>query len=360
MWSRAGIVAAGLIALPACAPSGETRPACEAPPTEEVAAMCAIDHAQEAADRGDLDGALSACDPIPAGRWHDECRFRVAEAAAMAGALPHALEICATATSFAQMCAGHVAWLRSESLVDAGPADADAQARVDAVVALFPDVAGTGDGDRGRWGVREIARGAAWHGIYAGSGSTDPTAARGARPTDGAYARGAFAWEATRLLGPATEPAQLTDRVLAIWRGDAPPVTGAPLPEACWTARLVPRSQLGYGEAATVRTFSGGERFVADDPDVDLRVATLEARWAAGRDFDGPFLTTLAAPTGPRALRLTAARHIGADPVAIPDVVVPLGGDAELIALARAVRTAAARGSSGRAVAPQVQGRCGG
>jgi hypothetical protein len=354
------MVAVCLLALAGCAQDGASPSTCDAPPTEEVAAMCAIDRARGVAERGDLDGALAACQPIPAGRWRDECRFRVAEEAAGAGAMSRAIEICGAATSFAQMCAGHVAWLRSEALVDAGPADADAQEGVDAVVEAFPDVAGVGDTHRARGGVREIARGAAWHGIYAGSGSTDPTAARGARAAEAAFARGAFAWEATRILGPTMDPVQLMDRVLAIWRGDAAPVTAAPLPEACWTARLVPRTQLGYGEAPTIRTFSGGERFVADDPEVDLRVATLEARWAAGVDFDGSFLRSLAAPASPWALRLTAARHIGADAAAVPDVEGPLGDRPELVAVARAVRTAASRGSTERPVAPKDEARCGG
>lgn len=298
---------------------------CASPPTEEVAAMCAIDRAREAGDAGDREKALAACEPVADGKWHDECVFRVAERLALRDDLAGALDTCGDATRFARMCIGHVVWLRSEALVDAGPGDGDAQGKVDALVGGLPTGKAMAESVRARWSVATVARAAAWHGIYAGSGSADPTAARAASVEDAPYARGAFAWEATRLLGAATEPGRLVDEVRAVWRGEAAPPNGAPLPEPCWTGRQMPRLDTALPGAVTARVWSSGtrfiagERFVAADPEVDLRIATLDARWSAGQDPDAATIRALLADPSPE-VRRTAARYAALDTAAFPDL----------------------------------------
>ncbi len=321
---------------------------CASPPTEEVAAMCAIDRAREAADGGDRATAEAACDPVADGKWHDECVFRVAERLALRDDLTSALDTCGDATRFARMCIGHVVWLRSEALVDAGPGDGDAQGKVDALISGLPTGKAMAGSVRARWSVATVARAAAWHGIYAGSGRADPTAARAASAEDAPYARGAFVWEATRLLGASTEPGKLVDEVLAVWRGEAAPPLGPPMPEACWTGRQMPRLDTALPGAVTARVWSSGtrfiagERFVAADPEVDLRIATLDARWSAGQDPDAATVRALLADPSPD-VRRTAARYAALDTAAFPDLV-SLGApaDPELPAFADAVRRSAA------------------
>ena len=308
--------------------------------------MCAIDRAVATAPSTGLGGIEGACAPIQAERWRDECWFRAAEAVTAADRVPDAFRACDRATSFARMCVGHVAWLRSESLVGAGPADAGAQAAVDAFVATVPDPPNGKGVEAARWSPREVARGAAWHGVYAGSGLADPAAARAARPEDAPFARGAFVWEAARLLGAGESPAALVAAVQAVWRGEAPPPTGKPLPQACWSGRLVPRKALGYGSLRTLRTWSGGERFVADDPETDVEVAVLEARWAAGFD-PSPAALQSQIESPAVEVRRTAARHIGAAGGTPGPGARPEDG---LGPIAAAVRTAAAHGSGGRPV----------
>jgi hypothetical protein len=202
-------------------------------------------------------------------------------------------------------------------------------------------------------------RAAAWHGVYAFSGLTDPAAARGAPEADAPAARGAFAWEVARLLGPSASPEALATTVVEVWRGERAPVTGPPTPPACWTVRLVPRIHLGYDGARTLRTWSGGERFVSPEPEADLRIAALEARWSLGGEFPPALL--LALLTEPdAATRLTAARHVGANAAAFPDLATTFPGQEELRELAASVRTAQERGSAGRSVVNDGGTKCGG
>jgi hypothetical protein len=106
-----------------------------------------------------------------------------------------------------------------------------------------------------------------------------------------------------------------------------------------------------------VRTWSGGERFIAEDPETDLTIAVLEARWAAGQDFDAAYVRSLLA-TGPVELRRTAVRFAAIDALGFPDLPGAVT-DGALLQLARTVREAAERGFSSRQVAPADRSRCG-
>lgn len=327
---------------------------CAKPPTEEVAWMCATDLALADVGSAGAPAAITRCDGIPSARWSDECVFRVAEAQAKGGDVPGAWRSCAQAGAFARMCIGHAAWLRSAELVEADSANPGAQAAVDALIASLPVAPEDGAG-KANGGPAEVVRAAAWHGIYAGTGRADPTAARAASPGDAPLARGAFAWEASRLLA-ADGDAEIDGRVLAAWRGEAPVPEGAALPESCWEARIAPRFALGRGGVRSVRTWAGGERFVSAAPEADLRIATLEARWAAGVDLDPTVAGALLVDADP-AVALTGARHVGTDVAGFP--TLPSMPE-PLAAYAREVRAAVAGNATGRVVVANGGTRCGG
>ncbi|MBM4390944.1 MAG: hypothetical protein FJ090_07455 [Deltaproteobacteria bacterium] len=344
-----------LVLLVGCEPAVGPVDPCVAPATEEVAAMCAIDVAAEVAATGGSTAVEAACAPIGDERWRAECWFRGAESLANAGRLDEAFVSCGRAVGFARMCVGHAAWLGAGLVEGAGPRDADAQAAVDAFVARVPEV-GEDGGAGARWSPEEVARAAAWHAVYVGRGVADPIAARGARTEDAALAHTAFAWEATRAIGAATPPIELLEAVAAIWRGERPPPSAAPADAVCLPTRLVPRSAIGYGEYVTIRTAGGGQRFVDPDVEADLRVAVLEARWAAGADLPVEAETALLADPSP-AVRRTVARHLATDTRSYPDLGKIPGLDDALLVLARDVRRAQ---EGGFAVHPMrgVEGRC--
>lgn len=319
--------------------------------------MCDTEAALLAVGEAGVAAAVARCGDIPASRWRGECVFRVAEAQSRTGDVAGAWQTCGGAGEFARMCLGHAAWLQSGGLVPARPADPEAQAQVDALLATLPELPAARSGPE-RWGVAEIVRAAAWHGIYAGAGEASPVAARSASAEDAPLARGAFAWEASRLLAGTGGEEDLPDRLLAVWREEVSAPAGSPLPEACWSARLVPRFGLGYAEARTVRTWSGGERFVSAVPEADLRIAAVEARWAAGVDLSPALAAELLADPDP-AVALTAARLVGAQPGVFPDLSLVPADRPELQTLALGVREATRTGATGRSVVGAGGARCG-
>jgi len=343
---RAGRLALALAALAAC---GDATPGlsdgeiCERASTPEVAHLCAVDRAAALAAARDLSGARAVCAAVEPGTWRAECGFQISEALARDGQLDAALAACADAGGFTSLCLGHAAWIRSEDLVDARPDDAAAQAAVDAFIAGLPGgAAATGQ-------VESIARAAAWHGIYAGAGSADPTAARGARPEDAPYARAGLAWEAARLLEAPRSAAALVEALPAIWRGERPAPSGAALQQACWPVRLMPRLGLkARGREPTARTYPGGIRSVDPDPDTDLIIAAVEAAFAHGMDADEATLRALLAGDSP-AGRVTASRHIGLLVERYPDLREALP-DRRLRRAAAATRDAVTSGRYPRPV----------
>lgn len=319
--------------------------------------MCVTEAALAAVGEQGVPAAVARCGAISASRWQGECVFRVAEAQSWAGDVAGAWQTCGGAGDFVRMCLGHAAWLQSGGLVAVRTSDPGAQAQVDALLATLPELPAARSSQE-RWGVAEIVRAAAWHGIYAGAGEASPVAARSASADDAPLARGAFAWEASRLLAATGSEETLPDRVLAVWREEVPAPTGPPLPQACWSTRLVPRFGLGYAEGRTVRTSSGGERFVSAVPEADLRIATVEARWAAGVDLAPALAAALLADPDP-TVALTAARLVGAQPGVFADLSLVPADRPELQALALGVREATRTGASGRAVVAAGGARCG-
>ncbi|RME28666.1 MAG: hypothetical protein D6798_01885 [Deltaproteobacteria bacterium] len=334
---------------PACGRVPDDLCAADSP---EVQALCTLDRVVESVYGGRGAEAAEECDVLPQGTWRDECRFQVAEALAMRGELNPALSICGEIGRFAQMCFGHALWLRSTELVDATPADADAWERVDAFIATLPDI-----GLQGAH-LTEIARAAAWHGIYAGSGSADPAAARAAPGRHARHARTAFAWEAVRLQGNQGRSRDIVEYVQAVWDGREPPPSGAPLPLACWRVRLVPRMDLlSPLYTGTIRTYGGGIRFTDPDPDTDLRIATLSAIWTHGRPIDALYLAELARDPSP-AVQLTAATLMGADTGGYRQPESFFTEHSPAWKLARATRKAAQRNNVPTPYTPRTDESC--
>ncbi len=334
-------------------------PACKQVPDDlcasdspEVQAFCTLDRVVESVHGGRGADAARECDALPEGTWRDECRFQVAEALAMRGDLNPALTVCSEIGRFAQMCFGHAMWLRSTELVDATPPDGDAQDKVDEFIQSLPDT-----GLQGAH-LTEIARAAAWHGVYAGSGSADPTAARAATGRHARHARSAFAWEAVRLLGNTGRSKDVVDTVLAIWNGTLPAPGGDPVPPACWDVRLVPRMDLlSPLYSGTIRTYGGGIRFNDPDPATDLRIATLSAIWTHGRAIDALYLAELAKDDS-AAVQLTAARLMGADTHGYPQPESFFVDHSTAWKLARATRKAAEKESVPTPYAPRTDEVC--
>jgi hypothetical protein len=323
-----------------CAGDGAPSDLCGWPGAPEVAALCEVQRAVEAAKSGDAAGAALACGT--AGALRDECQLQVGEALARAGELTGAVGACAEAGELTPICLEYAAWILSDALVDAAPGQTDAQAAVDAFVEGLPP--------RplhlplGSWELEASARAAAWHGIYAGSGSAAPAAARAARGDEAALARGAFAWEAVRLLRGRVPDAGLIEAVIAVWEGERSPPKGSPLAGGCWQVRLTPRIELSSQlRNYAVRAYPGGARFVVNDEALDLEIAALDAAWAHGVDPpDGVIQRLLAREELPA--QLAAARYVGLLSERYPQISESLPDRGKLRRYAEYTRRAAAMG----------------
>lgn len=302
---------------------------CSAPSSVGVAGLCAVDEAARLSHNDKNDEADALCATQSEEPWRSECFFQIAEARAIKNDLLGALNHCRSAAAFRQMCVGHALWLMSDVIVDALPGDTEAPNKVDAFVSGLPEMEMKGPG------LAAVARAAAWHGIYAGSGSTDPRAARAATQLHASHARGAFAWEVVRLAGATRRSNRaLVDLVWQTWQGAVPPLTGAPSSIGCWEVRLMPRSDLlSPVYEGTVRTFGGDIRYQSEDPQTDLWLATLAAIYAHGGDISASEIEQLRA-LPERAARMTAARYVGLDAESYPNGLeaYPSGSEERLVA----------------------------
>ncbi len=274
---------------------------------------------------GDLPTAVERCDEEGASAWRRECHYRVAELLAHGGRMPEAYRACEASGGALLQCLNHVGWIGSEGLVDAGPSDAGAQAAVDAFAGTLPALPDELHGKERK--VESNARAAAWHGVYAGSGSADPAAARAADPGDAPLARGAFAWELVRLLGPQLGVQTLAHTAWWTWQGETPPPAGAPLAQPCWPARVLPRSnEVVSARVTTARHFPNGKRVVAKGAQADLTIAVLEAVWSQGGRVERAELEALLDNPDP-AVRRAAAKYVGLSVELFPDPLAALDPD---------------------------------
>ncbi len=329
----------------------------EASTQADASVFAQLDQASALALEGQTGQAQERCQALEQDAWRRECHYRVAEALAHQGRVQDAFAACVPSGGALQLCLNHAAWIASELLVDAGPSDGDAQARVDAFAAALPSRP-SGVSERA-WRLEAHARAAAWHGIYAGSGSADPTAARGAGPDDAPAARGAFAWELVRLLGPQLGAQALANTAWWTWRGELPPAAGEPLAQSCWPARILPRRNDEHSSGMpTVRHFLNGKRTSSSEPEADLLIAVVEATWSQGGELEREEIEALLVHPDV-AVRRTGAKYAGLAPAWFPDPGLMVeDGDRHAIRLAVSTRAALEAGERPRGIEYPLQRAC--
>lgn len=242
--------------------------------TPELRSLCTVDAALvtdgSAADR------LAACAEVEQTNWRDSCVLQVAEQIAWAGDIGQAQLTCLEAAGITRSCLEQVSWQGTTLMVDSSPADPAAQTKVDALVENLPD-GGVVGSLRGFAGAAELVRAAAWHGVYAGSGSLDPTALRSATAADLPLARTAFAWEAVRLLPAELTPDLVVREVELLLSGESTLDPGEPLDERCWDVHVMPRAKIDFRWQPVVRSHGSWARFYDPDASFDLQIAVFDA-----------------------------------------------------------------------------------
>jgi hypothetical protein len=298
---------------------------CAALDGTDAAVFCHLDHASELALAGQDDQARAVCGALERSAWRRECYYRLAELAAHQVRINEAFELCSLTGGALQLCLTHSAWIASEHLVDSTPTDPDAQAAVNALAALLPQRPETIS--QRKWKAEANVRAAAWHGIYAGSGSVDPTAAHSAGARDAAKARGGFTWELVRLMGPPLGARTLANTASWVWRGELPPPEGEPLAQPCWPARILYRANdaSNYG-VPTIKNFLNGKRVTSDDAESDLLIGVVEATWGQGTEIEPDELELMSGHPD-QAVRRTAAKYVGLLPDAYPDPAAVVDAD---------------------------------
>lgn len=288
--------------IPGCGEQGPD-PICAQAETSAVSALCALDGAVGAPSDG-----LSRCAAIEDAAWREGCVVQVADRQAWEGDLAGALSACLQAPSLTRTCLDQVAWSGVQGRVEATPESPDAQAQIDAHVEGLPR-AGIVGALRGFRSAEKLARAAAWHGVYAGSGSTSPVALAGASPEDVEYARAAFAWEAVRLLPPELPVDEVLETVRAIATGAQEPVTGPPSSQACWTTASMPRLEEDFRYKPVRRAYGTWLRFTDRDPDVDLTIALYDAIVLHRKSLPSEYIFALKAHPSV-AVQKTVSRYI--------------------------------------------------
>ena len=115
-------------------------PACAAIPDPTT---CASEVAEQAAEAGDLQTAVGACNTVEAEKWRSECTFNAAEKAVLEGgaeAYAAAVDTCLEAGDFAANCQAHLLYLlaRSAPLSESAPVGwTRTRAGADAVAAAW-------------------------------------------------------------------------------------------------------------------------------------------------------------------------------------------------------------------------------
>ena len=318
-----------VLGLTACSqgepPSAPSDGLCAALGSSDAAVFCHLDHASELALAGQESEARATCEGLERSAWRRECFYRLAELAAHQDRISEAFELCGLTGGALQLCLTHSAWIGSEHLVDSTPSDPDAQNAVDALASLLPPRPEAIP--QRKWKVEGNVRAAAWHGLYAGSGSADPTAALSAGARDAAKARGGLTWELVRLMGPQLGARTLANTASWILQGELPAPMGEPLAQPCWPARILYRANdaSSYG-VPTVKHFLNGKRVSSDQPDADLIIGVVEATWGQGTEIEAEEIELLLEHPD-QAVRRTAAKYVGLLPAAFPDPLAVVDAD---------------------------------
>ena len=252
---------------------------------------------------GDEAGADAACKHLEEGPWRQECNFRAGEELGGSGHIAAGLDHCQNAGRFRNFCLTHLVWH-----IPVDPASTPAQWA--ALASHMPAMQEEAEKHlRARW----------WFNHYYGTGEA---AATSTTPTDGPYARGAWALEAVRLAGTSTDA---VSKVLAAW--GKVPLTGPALPPEKRVGHYDPPMPIdGEVELPHIPTFGGSSRLVGATPDEDLQVAILEALYfqeGTRGDVFEPYLG--AGPDGkpyPKAVRYTAFRLFRTLPSTHPEATL--------------------------------------
>lgn len=276
---------------------------CSATEQSDLRSLCALDKALE--QTGEAAASPAACKAIEEPHWQYACVMQLAEQQSWQGNLARAYATCQDSGILTRACVSQVAWQGIDRRRVATPSSKDAQQQVDRFVEGMPK------GDvtaalRGFQGADDRARASAWFSIYAGSGSTDPTALQSATTADASMARSAFAWEAVRLLPSELTMEETIRTVQNMASGDAPPIRGAPSNPNCPHYDVMPRLMDDFRLQPFVRAFGSWQRFTDTDANTDLRVATLDALLLQHGRFEG--LSGL--DDASEAVQKTIARHI--------------------------------------------------
>lgn len=284
---------------------------CEQQAFDELAITCRVQAAARFGERGDGVGAEAACALIPEGTWREECHFRAGEELGRAGETTEGLRHCAAAGWFARNCLTHAGWhLPPDPALTSTVDPAALAAAADELLgAVDQALASATDGVPGEG--RDIVGSRFGYNVYVGTGVADPGPAHLDGPL-GVVMRTGFGIEAARLL-----PDPSVEAILAVFRGERPPPTGAPLPERERVGRYTtPIPAPAEASAPRVPIYGGGLRLVGDGVEEDATIAALEGLFWRESTDGAIYLPYLDDPrprvrwTAAKLLRLTPSKTI--------------------------------------------------
>lgn len=267
----------------------------------ELAITCRVQAAARYAQHDDSAGADAVCALVPEGTWREECHFRAGEELGKRGRTADALHHCRQAGWYARNCLTHTAWgLPADPTLTSAAAPALVRAAGEELLGQVDQLlAGAEDGLEGEG--RDLILSRFGFNVYVGTGVADPAPAKIEGPL-GVVLRTGFAIEAARLL-----PEPSAEAILAVWRGEAPVPTGAPLPAQRRVGRYTQPIPSPYEvDLPRAPVFGGGMRAVGTSVDEDMAIAALEGLYFRE---DTPAEAFLAHVDDPRdRVRWTAAR----------------------------------------------------
>lgn len=290
---------------------------CDDQPFPELATTCRVQAAARYAQRGDDEGAETACAKVPAGTWQEECHFRAGEELGRAGQTTAAMRHCAVAGWFARNCLTHAGWnLPPDPELSSATDPKKLQSAADEILGgVDQALAGAEQGVGGEG--RDIVMARFGYNTYVGTGRANPAPAKLDGPL-GVVLRTGFGVEAARLLAAPT-----VEQILAIWKGEAPVPTGSALdPHERMGRYAPPMPAPSEQNLARVAVYGGGMRLVGETPEEDVTIAALEGLfWRTDTDA-AVFLPWVDDPR-PR-VRWTAAKLLRLTPSSTIDLEATL------------------------------------
>ena len=243
--------------------------------------------------------------------WEWECAFRLGEELANAGDVAVGLKHCSMAGRFAQNCITHAIWrspldqtLHSDQSTSKLWAHAQEQTQISMsnLQGLTPELQADAYNQLiGAFGLK----------VYFGSGVLNPEPAH-LKDDWGASLRTGYALERVRLATSqkdrwsSDDIQQLFDQILEDWKNNRP-VKGAAHPNP-WTmgrygeARLSPFEK----DIPKLNLYGGGKRLIHSNPEIDMRIALMEAMFWYPHTPPAWFTTQLENPE--THIRVTAAK----------------------------------------------------